>query len=417
MQARASSCVVPKRIHLSALLFTYSDDLTSVEKRLQHEPFDAVGKSLPDNFARDVGWFTPDQLTGTQYAAAASLAEGGTARIVSDIVPGFVHVEEIRQQMTCDQAIAANPHDQWPRLMRAGFEVRSRRYADAIADYNAAIGTDRQMTQTARYGLAGIYYSQRKYKKALDNIDEAMTSNRGDVYTLRALIEEAMGDDDLATADAAQGDTPAATYALALAYSDLGYFAASNEQLAMVLKHNPASGDSLAARGFNEFSSGDVTAARADLLAASSSNPQMEQPYIGLAMINFIEGNAPAARRFARRALAVSPQDQYAALWVLISDRGAKVDVHTSKAWPGPVIDVFRNRVSVDSLGTAAASSDPLTQRLQQCEAHFYSGVYWLQRGNKSRALPMLQAAAGTCPYREYERPAAAQLLIAMKRR
>lgn len=403
---------------LSALLFTMNDDLAPVEKRLKNESFEAVGESLPQNYAKEVGWFTADQIAGSQYAVAASLPAGGTARMKADY--GFVHVDEIRPQMTCDRAIAAYPRDPWPRLMRAALEAQTRNYADATADYRAATTVpDPKWAQSAYYGLASVYYAQHKYKVALSNVNDAILSGSGEVYTLRAFIEEAMGDDDLATADAQQGynqyngpgrDTSPATYALATAYSDLGYFAASNEQADKVLKHHPASAENLLLRAFNEYSSGDLKNARADFNSASVSNPRMEQPYLGLAMLSFATGNTAAAIANARRAYAMYPQDDYAAIWTLITNPHAKVKTRPSDAWPGLVLCLFLNRWSIESLDAAASSADPFTQRMQLCEAHFYGGVYLLHHGDKSRAHSLLQSAAKDCPYRQYERTTAIQL-------
>jgi tetratricopeptide (TPR) repeat protein len=259
--ASTQACTVPERIRISALNFSYDADLTAIDKRLKSEGFDAVAKSLPLNYAGGVGWYTPQQLVGTQYAPAASLQAGETARMNPALSPGFVHVDEIVPGMSCDRAIELAPGDAAPRLERAALEMRGGAYAAAKADYRvAAQSADSRLAQAAQYGLASIEYLERDYKSAFSSVDSAVKSNGADALTLRALIEEAMGDDDLATADANQAvnqyngsgaDPSPATFALAAAYSHLGFFSASNDELDSLLKRHPGDARALALRAFN----------------------------------------------------------------------------------------------------------------------------------------------------------------------
>lgn len=415
--------MVPKLIRASAILLDASQNPAPIAERLKTESWAAVGKSLPQNFS-DLGWSVPEKLKGTRYAAALTLPAGGTASVSDWFGHGFVHVDQIRPQMTCDEAIAANPHDQPSRLMRATVEFQARDFDAAMADYQAAIGSDARLTLDARYGVASVLYMQHRYAQALQAVNKAMMSNSGQVYTLRAMIEEALGDDDLATADAAQGynqyngpgeDPSQATYTLAVAYSDLGYFDASNDELAKVLERHPGDANSLAARAFNDFSLGKDDRALADFRAAVKSSPKLAQAYMGLAMTEVVRGNAAGARASLRRELALYPQDNYGAIWMLIADPHATVHVQPTAAWPGQVLRVFLGHASVESLDKAAASPDALTQSLQRCEAHFYGGMYLLQHGKRGLAIPLLRSAATGCPYPEYERPTAAQLLRRLK--
>jgi tetratricopeptide (TPR) repeat protein len=386
-RASTASCVIPERMHLSALTFSYDTDLGPIEKRLATEGFDAVAKSLPLNYASDVGWFTPQQLAGTQYAPAAALRAGATARMSLQLSPGFVHVDQVVPEMSCDRAIELHPKEAWPRLARAELEMNSGAYAAAKSDYQvAAQSTDRRFAQTAQYGLASIQYREGDYRNALASADVAVGSNSGDAYTLKALIEEAIGDDDLATADAAQGfsqyngneqDPSPATYALALAYSDLGFFAASDDQLETVLKRHPRDAQALLLRAFNKFSTGDAQGAARDFAAALKLRPQMEQPYLGLAMLDYSQGDVASAHRYAQQAFALYPHDVYTKLWLLIT----------------------------------AGHAPSLPSHLQPCEPGFYAGIFALQQGHKQKANELLHTAANTCPYREYERATAQELL------
>lgn len=374
-------------MHLSSLVFTYDTDLTPIAKRIDTEGFDAVAKSLPFNYTSNVGWFTPQQLAGTQYAPAATLKAGGTTRMNPQLSPGFVHVDQIVPQTSCDRAIDLHPNEARPRLERAVRETNSGAYAAAKADYQvAAQSTDPRIAELAHYGLASILYREGDYRKALASADVAVGSNSGDAYTLKALIEEALGDDDLATADAAQGfgqyngweqDPSPATYALAQAYSDLGFFAASDDQLQTLFKQHPRADNALILRAFNEFSTGDTQSAARDFAAALKVNSRTEQSYLGLAMLDYAQGHSASAKRYAQQAYTLYPHDVYANLWLLIT--------------------------------SGHAPAEPA--HLQPCEPGFYAGVYALQHGLKEQGNELLRTAANTCPYREYERAEALQLL------
>jgi tetratricopeptide (TPR) repeat protein len=385
--ASAASCTMPERIHLRALSFSYDDALDPIAKRIASEGFEAVGATLPSNYIADVGWFTPDQLDGTRYAPAAKLQAGGTARMNPAIAPGFVHVDERIPAMSCDRAIAIHPDSAEPRLARANLEAQRGMYAAAKNDYSvAALSVDRTFAQPAQYALAYIYYIERDYNKALTHVNVAVESNSGDAYTLKALIEEAMGDDDLATADAARGygqyhgneqDPSLATYALAQAYSDLGYFAASNAQLNTILGPRQRYANAFILRAFNEFSTGDSRDARQDLTSALGVNPRLENPYVGLAILDYSLGDATSARTYAQRAFSLFPHSLYAKLWILVTS--GRAPEHPSG--------------------------------LKPCEPGFYAGIYDLQHGHKQDGNVLLRTAAKTCPYREYERAAALELL------
>jgi len=378
-------------MHLSALVFSYGDDLTPIAKRIAAEGFDAVAKSLPLNYSSDVGWFALAQLAGTQYAPAAALHAGETTRMNPELSPGFVHVDQLIPEMSCDRAIELYPDDVVPRLERAQLEMKSGAYEAATSDYSiAARSTNPRFAQAAQYGLAYVQYREGDYGDALTDVDAAIASQGGDAYTLKALIEEAMGDDDLATADAARGfdqyrgnleDAWAATYALAEAYSDLGYFAASDDELHAVLKQHPRYALVLVALAFNEFSTGDVGGATRDFTAAAKADPSMEQPYLGLAMLAYAQGNSASAQRYAQQAYTLFPHDVYTKLWVLITAGRAP------RRPPG----------------------------LKPCEPGFYAGIYALQHGLKQQGDAMLRAAAQACPYRDYERAEALQLLKAQR--
>lgn len=422
--------MVPERLHLTEIVFGNNGDVGAIRERLKHASFDSVAKSFPadgvDLGFADRGWFSRDQLTDAGYAAAAPLAVGGTAEIAVDYQHGFVHVEEVREQMTCDQAIARYPDDEWAYTTRGSARFDAGDRAGAIADYTTLIGINPK-TYEGHYGRAYAYYVDGKYKEALDDINSDMApSGRGDADMLRGLIQEARGDDDLATASEAGAlaqyhgrgeDESWAQYALGLAYENLGYFGAAIDEFDIVLKKTQNS-DVLASRAFAWFAQGNVANAETDFRSASRVGPTLSRPYLGFAVMSFARGDATSALRYAQHAFANDPHDVYAALWVLVCKRALRQtpqlargeSLIKSAVWPAAALKVFLGFSPATALEAAASSPDPFTHRIQLCEARFYGAVYMLAN-DSAHALPRLRLAAAECPYREYERTAAEQLL------
>ncbi len=442
-----AACMVPERLHFSEIIVDRTRAGT-IAQRLKHESYDTVAKSLPPDgtaagYLYDIGWITREQLDAAndgplarlmlyakaERAAAASLQVGGTTTVDAGAQQEFVHLDEIRPKMICDRAVARFPNDQTALITRAIWELQEGNRRAAVADFSTVIRLDPK-SYMGHYGRASAYYGERNYQAALADVNAALVGPTGgaDSYTLLGLIEEAQGDDDLATADEAfaitqyrgyGADDSEARYALGLAYKDLGYFAAAIEEFDATLKKNPSKTFAYLSRGFAWFARGDLVKAKADFVAASHAQPKFGAPYVDLAMLSFTTGDAAAALGYAQRALTDDPHDAYAALWVLVSSRAlhhaarlANAETFaTSTAWPAAAIRVFLGRVPVDSLEAAASSSDALTQRNQLCEARFYHAVYLLADGDSAQALPLLRLAVRECPYREYERATAQQML------
>lgn len=397
LTASPAACHVPERIHLSALIFGYSDDFNAVVDRLKHESFDALAASMPDNYAKDVGWFEPSQLRGSQYAKAADLPAGHYAIFDSQTQGrNITRVDEVRPAATCDDALRAYPTDAWALNARAAFEAAHGDPKAAIADYTQEIATASK-PDNAYLGRAELRYAQGQYREALADVDRIALPS-GDAYVVRANIETSMGDDDLAEADASRGydqyhgmmrDEYWPDVAWGTAYGDLGYYKPAIEKFGKALALHHQDAFALTKRGYLRFASGDDAGAKADLLAAELSNPASEFPLMDLAAIHFVEGNLPAARYYAKRAHAVAPNDPYTALWLAIAE---------GHAYPyAPP----RNPELETSLDTG----------IHDCESAFYRGITYYEQHRKALAIPLLRTAATTCPYREHERTIAQRLL------
>jgi tetratricopeptide (TPR) repeat protein len=429
-----AACMVPERLRLTGIIADPSYG-AAIAQRLKHEPFEKVAKTLPADDPKvgfaTLGWITREQLKGTDKAPAAALHVGGTAAIDSGAFREFVHLQEVRPAMTCDRAIVRYPDDEWALNARASTEMQAGNRRGALADYSTVIRLN-PTSYDARYGRAVAYYVDGNFDAALVDAGEAVSANggKGDGHMLLGLIEEARGDDDLATADEAdalaqyhgrmQDDTPA-RYALGVAYKNLGYFAAAIDEFDATLQKLPTDTNALLSRGFAWFASGDLVKAKTDFLAAAQAQPSQGRAHLALALLSFATGDTAAARAYAQQASRLDRHDAYAALWVLVSERalnhafrlapGETVDAFTR--WPAPAITVFLDRAPVASLEASSSSSDPFTRSIRLCEARFYGALYALAGGDDVRGVPLLRLAAGECPYREQERAVAQQMLRA----
>ena len=68
-----------------------------------------------------------------------------------------------------------------------------------------------------------------------------------------------------------------------------------------------------------------------------------------------------------------------------------------------------------DVLAAAANDPDPVTRNGQLCEAHFYSGQYALQQGDKPEATRLFRLAAAGCSHEFVEGAAANSELAALE--
>jgi tetratricopeptide (TPR) repeat protein len=426
-----AACMVPERLHLSEIVATANGDIAAtIARRIDRDGFEAVARSLDPNGSdtgyRDLGWLTRDDPLVAPGVASAPV--GATVSDVQDPIRYFFHVEARREAMSCDAAIARDPADLIALLARAAAESQTGKADAAIADYSTAIRID-PASYAARYGRGSIFYARGEYDRALEDAQAAVSAlgASGSGHVLLALVEEARGDDDLATAEAAEAiaeyqghlqNAAGGHYALGAAYADLGYYAAAVDEFGEVLTSAPNDATTLVARGHAWFAIGDVTKAERDFTAAANRGPAQPTPFLGLAIVQFANGETRAARANAEKALAASPREQYAALWILICDRALhrRADpqaaaLASSSTWPAPVLRAFAGRATVAALERTIAAADPRIVRNQTCEARFYRALYLHAGGDAQHAIPLLRLAARECPYNEYER-AAAQLML-----
>ena len=191
-----------------------------------------------------------------------------------------------------------------------------------------------------------------------------------------------------ADAELAKGDVPAA-----VADYDLA------------LEKSPSNADLLLFRGRAHERSLDFARAISDLDRGIEVGPPSVSAFLSRGIAHLYVGALPMARADFANAMALDPTYPAAALWMQIARWKAGEDSRLQEdstldttAWPGPVINLFTGKGSIDELTKGAAAADPTTQRLQMCEADFYGGEYLLHHADESRATTWFKRALGECP-------------------
>jgi lipoprotein NlpI len=160
---------------------------------------------------------------------------------------------------------------------------------------------------------------------------------------------------------------------------------------------------------------GETDRAIAAYGAAIKADRRNANAYVARAIAQLYAGAPAKAQMDLWFAQRIAPTNAYAALWFDIAQRRAKrpstlamtarrVDM---KAWPAPVIRLWRGEIAPDALLAAADNANAATRQAQVCEANFYGGELALLKGTKDEATKLLQAAAKNCPDPFLERVAA----------
>ena len=225
----------------------------------------------------------------------------------------------------------------------------------AVADFNEALKRKAGSTE-AHFGLGVAYSSQGNDDGALREFGSIIEQGRG-------------ARDMLADAYAARGET----------YLTLGQYQRGLEDFDEALSRQPKDAGAHGGRGDAYFYLGQFDKAEADLKAAAATETKMPYYPLWLYLAEKHQG-----------------KDGKADL-----ERGAAaLDL---KAWPGPVIELYRGKISRDDMLAAAKTGDEKAQRDQQCEADFYLGEHALLAGNKDEAGRLLGDAVSNCDRRFIE--------------
>jgi lipoprotein NlpI len=207
----------------------------------------------------------------------------------------------------------------------------------------------------------------------------------------------------LAAAQRGDDDEALRLYSAALAAGDLSPF---NVMLAY---HN---------RGNTYQDKGDYPRAIAEYNVAIKLKSDYAEAWFGRGRARFALGEFAAAVTDFTQSMKLDALDAYSALWLHLARRksdafdagelsrnAAKLD---RAVWPGPLLDLYLGKATVQQVRAASMSGDAAAQKDQTCETAFYIGEYELLAKNTAVAISLLREAVQICPYTSDERDAAA---------
>ena len=298
----------------------------------------------------------------------------------------------------------------------------------ALTDCNEAVRADPAYA-AAYINRGNAYLNKSDFDHAFTDFNEAIRLDPKSAwaYTERGNLYKSKGDSDHALTDFGQSIRLDPNYAIAYffrgeLYKKNGDYDRAMTDLNESIRLDPNYPMAYFTRGSVSFITGNIAAALEDFGKSIQLEPDDATAHFSRGVGYFyIGGRVPDAEADFRKASELNPTDAYAAIWLDLAARrnnspsrlaeaAKKLDM---TAWPAPIVRQFLGELTPAQTVSAAADSDPKTQRGQTCEANFYSGELALLKKEKPEALRLLKLAANDCPRGFIESTAAIAELIA----
>jgi lipoprotein NlpI len=212
-----------------------------------------------------------------------------------------------------------------------------------------------------------------------------LTPKNGDAFVNRANIYNGQGKYDRAIQDYDQAirlnpNDAGAFYNRGISYDSQGKYDRAVQDYDQAIRLDSANPNAIKARGYAQFFAGQFFKSAAD---------------------------------FARAA-QIEPQDTYIRLWLYVATMRGGANGRDALAaavpqldltfWPGPVVEMFLDRMESAALSQAAGDPKSKERQLPVCDADFFLGEYRLIHGAGSKdagpgdARSSFQAAVNICP-------------------
>jgi len=300
----------------------------------------------------------------------------------------------------------------------------------ALTDCNEAVRADPGYA-AAYINRGNAYLNKSDFDRAFADFNEAIRLDPKSAwaYTERGNLYKSKGDSDHALADFSESIRLDPSYAMAYffrgeLYKKNGDFDRAVTDLNESIRLDPNYPMAFFTRGSISYIKGSNVAALADFDASIKLDPSNATAFFSRGVAYFYVGGRVAdAEADFRKASELNPTDAYAAIWLDLSARRNNSPSRLAEAakqldmtaWPAPIVRQFLGEQNAAQTVSAAADSDPKTQRGQTCEANFYSGELALLKKQKPEALRLLKLAANDCPRGFIESTAAIAELISKR--
>jgi lipoprotein NlpI len=284
----------------------------------------------------------------------------------------------------CTRAIGSgrlSPHKLATTLYNRGIAYERKGDFDrAIQDLDQVIGL-RPDTSKAFYNRAIAYLNKREFDRAIQDFDRVVQltpeyapgfRNRGNAY--RNMLAFDRGIQDYDEAIRLSPAYAAAFGNRGVAYVNKGMYDRAIQDFDRAIHLKPDDGSAYRGRGSAYYDQGDFKSAAADF--ASAARLGRGDPYAAIRL--FLAESRIGANAAPRLRESASGLDL--------------------EKWPGHVISMYLGEASPDRVLEAAKRADPKAQRELVCEAYYYIGQGLVVRGQRDKAIGMLQAAVAGGP-------------------
>jgi len=247
-------------------------------------------------------------------------------------------------------------------------------YDRALQDFDQAIRLDPN-TADAFDGRGNAYSSKGQYDRAIQDYDQAirLDPNYSDAFRDRGAAYYNKGDHDRAIQDYDQA-----------------------------IRLNPSDANAFHDRGGAYYMKDEYDRAIQDYDQAIRLNPRDADAFFYGGIAHFCLAQFPAAQQ----DFASVNADPYPAIWLYLARaragqqaqdelarNAAKLDL---KVWPGPVINLYLDKATPESVLAAAKDADPKKDLQQRGEACFFLGQRALLSGKPADAQRLFQQTVET---------------------
>ena len=230
-------------------------------------------------------------------------------------------------------------------------------------------------------------------------------------YVLRGVEWSTKGDYDRAVADhttALKLDAKVAHahYYRATAWANKGDFERAIADFDAALQQRPNDALTHHARAIELAVKGDYARAIADFDKALQLDPKADGLHFARGRTLFYMSDFARAASDLETAFTAQP-NVYTALWLFLArKRGANADAEDMLerdtrrirgGWPSPVIALFMGRTDINSVMASTIDPNTALQRDKRCEAEFYIAHSHLLKGERARAVTLLQDLQKDC--------------------
>lgn len=264
------------------------------------------------------------------------------------------------------------------------------------------------------YHLRGIVYNKmRLFENAIDNFNSAekLSAGNADIYFFRgaAYLETRQYDKAIADIDKVLSTDPNNTVALVMraqCYYSKGAAELAKKNFEAALNIDKNFYVTYMRMGNIYRQEGKLDEAMKAYTKAIELNPRFSGNYLFRGVAYFIRREYKKAEADFQSAVKCDPKEKYLVIWKYLAQKytGKEADQELkayaknlkNHDWHDFLIRFFAGETGPAQLLNAASHKVPRIEKEQLCEAHFFLGIHYKDKGNKQKALAHFQKSIDT---------------------